>query len=339
MPGLFDRDDWRSALSRWRDAGLIDAETENAVLTWESERESQSSVRAGRHGRVADVAAYLGVSIVVIAVLFLATALFDDGWGLYALTMVAGVVAAAASWQAVRAGSSVLSDACAGAAVFLVAIGVTLLLDEFGDDDQLWAAWLLISLVIVFAGAGMFWLTRSRLSLVAVTGGLAQAPIALAVVAGAFEDYVFDSYQDSFDSWELWTTYVLVGLVGGALLFMVGRPNRWVDEPLAAWGRLGASIGAGLAFLALAGASTSPIIDWLVLLAGLLVTARALRDGCAELLPASALLLIGALAGGMSDFDDGARLGLTIVVLLTSVELTALGWSARECWADSPSIG
>ena len=323
MPGLFERDDWQSALRRWREAGLVDAETYAAVQVWES---SRSGGRPGRSGRVADVAAYLGVSIAAIAALFLAGALFDDGWGRFGLTLVAGVAATVAAWWTGRSGPTALSDAWAGAAVALVALGVAMLLEDVGDEDQLWAGWLLSSMVVVASGTGMFALVRSRLALVAATGGLAQLPIALAVQAGAFDGGIFDSYQQgSLDSWELWTTYALVGLVSAALLFLVGRPNRWVDASLVVWGRLGASIGAGLAILTLAGASTSPIIDWLVLLAGWVVTAWALRDGRAELLPASALLLIGALAGGLSDVDNGARLSLTILVLLTGVELTALG--------------
>ena len=323
MAGLFERDDWQAALRRWREAGLVDAETYAAVQVWES---SRAGGRPGRSGRVADVAAYLGVSIAAIAALFLAGALFDDGWGRFGLTLVAGVAAAFAAWWTGRASPTALSDAWAGSAVALVALGVVVLLEDIGDDDQLWAGWLLISVIVIVSGAGMFALVRSRLALVAAAGGLAQLPIALAVEAGAFDGGIFDSYQQgSLDSWELWTTYVLVGLVSAALLFVIGRPNRWVDPSLTVWGRLGASIGAGLAILTLAGASTSPIIDWLVLLAGWVVTAWALRDGRAELLPASALLLIGALVGGLSDLGDGARLSLTILVLLTGVELTALG--------------
>ncbi len=326
MATLFDRDDWRSALTRWREADLIDEETELAVLEWEAERSAPPLDTAGRrisHGRVADVAAYLGASIVVIAWLLLTVSLFDDGLSSFAFSLAGGLIGVATAWLAERNRAAALADACAGVSVLLIAVAVGWLLDEIGDDDQLWLGWFLLTMVVVSMATLMLRLTRSPLATFAASAALAQSPAALAIGAGALDRGVFGSR--SLDSWQLWLTFVLVVLISGGVLARVGRARRWFDPELAAWSRLGASLGAGFAILGLAAASTEPIIDWGTLLVGWIVTAWALRDGRPELLPASGVLLVGALAGGVSDVDNGARLGLTVIVLLTGIEATALG--------------
>ena len=328
MPGMFERDDWQAALTRWREAGLVDEDTESAVREWESAQSGASdgaSVRQLSHGRIADVAAYLGASIVVIAWLLLTVALFDAGWGSFGITLAGGAVGVLTAKLAYNNRAAALSDASSGVAVLLVVVAVGFLLDEIGNGEQLWLGWLLISLVVAGMGVLMLRLTRSLLAIFAATFALAQAPAALAVGAGALDLGIYGGGSRSLDSWELWLTLTLVVLIGSALLFGVGRARRWLDHELAVWGRLGASLGVAFAILGLAGASTEPIIDWATILVGWAVTAWALRDGRAELLPASGVLLVGALVGGVSDVDDGARLGLTVVVLLTGIEATALG--------------
>ena len=322
MADPVERDDWQAALQRWRQADLIDSETERTILEWESDRDS-NPVRA--HGRVADVAAYLGVSIVVIAALILATTLGDGGWGSFSVAVVFGLGAGAASWRSTQVGSSALADAFTGAAIVLVTVGFAFLLEHLGDDDQLGAGWLLLSLIVAAMSLVMFRLARARLAIFALGFSIAQLPVTLAIEADGLRCGIYGDYLKSLDGWQLWTSFVLVILMAGALLWTAGRIRRWLDEPLAVWARLGVSLSAAIALLGLAGASTSPLVDWFVLLAGWAITAWALRDSRAELLPASAVLLVGALAGGMSDFDSGARLGLTILALLTAMELTALG--------------
>ena len=196
MATLFDRDDWRSALTRWREADLIDEATESAVLQWETERSTAPRNAAGRrisHGRVADVAAYLGASIVVIAWLLLTVSLFDDGLGSFAFSFAGGIIGVAMAWLAERNRSPALADACSGVSVLLIAIAVGWLLDEIGDDDQLWLGWFLITLVVVSMGILMLRLTRSALATFAASAALAQSPAALAIGAGALDHGVFGS--------------------------------------------------------------------------------------------------------------------------------------------------
>lgn len=321
MTSRFSRDDWESALGRWTDAGLIDDETADSIRAWEVARGKDG---ARSHGRVADAAAYLGVSIVVAAVLMLGATVIDDSAGFAALGFAVGVVAGGVAWLSSRARAAALSDACAGAAVLLIAVGLGILLDELGEEDDAWIGWLLITLCVAVVGIGLFWSVRSRLAVFAASAALALMPLTLSVGVGALESGIYGGGR-SLDGWQPWLTFVLVALVGVLLLYGLGRIRRWLDPAMANWGRLGASLGVAVAVLGLAGASDSLIMDWMALLAGWAITGWALRDARPELLPASALLLIGALAGGLSDVNDGARLGLIVIVLLTAFELTAIG--------------
>ncbi len=319
MSGWLGRDDWSAALARWRAAGLVDEQTADSVRAWEAEQASNSSLA---HGRVADAAAYLGVSIVIAAVYMLGATVLEDAAAFAALSVAVGVIAAVSAWLSQRVGAAALSDACAGAAVLLIAAALAALLDELGGEDDVWIGWLLVSLCVALTGAGLVRLVRSRLAFAAAAAAVALIPLTLAVEAGGLEAGIYGS-EGSLDGWRQWAALAVAALVGGALLYALSRPR--LDGQLARWGRLGASLGTGVAILGLAGASASPVSDWMALLAGWVITGWALRDARPELLPASALLLVGALAGGLSDIDHGARLGLTVIVLLTALELTALG--------------
>lgn len=321
MTSRFSRNDWESALGRWVDAGLLGDETADSIRAWEAARGQE----AGRsHGRVADAAAYLGVSIVVAAVLMLGATVIEDSAGFAGLGFAVGAIAGGIAWVSSRARSAALSDAAAGASVVLIAVALGVLLNDIGNEDDAWIGWLLITFCVAVVGIGLIWSVRSRLALFAASAALALMPLTLSVGAGALESGIYGGGR-SLDGWQPWLTFVLVALVGVLLLYGLGRIRRWLDPPLADWGRLGASLGLALAVLGLAGASTSLIMDWMALLVGWAIVGWALRDARPELLPASALLLIGALAGGLSDINDGPRLGLIVIVLLTAFELTAMG--------------
>ena len=61
----------------------------------------------------------------------------------------------------------------------------------------------------------------------------------------------------------------------------------------------------------------------MTLLVAVGMTAWARRANQVELLPASALLLLGALAGGLSETGSASGVALTVVVMLLLLELTA----------------
>lgn len=319
MASRFGRNDWESVLGRWADAGLIEEDTADAIRSWESEQGSRSSA-----SRLADAVAYLGVSVVLVGALMLSALTFDDGGAWIALPFAIGVVTATLSWWSHTLDLRALADGFAGAAVVLIAVGLGWALDEAGDVGQESIGWLLIALSVLLTGGLMTRLVRSRIAVSLAALALSLMPVAIAVAGDLFDAGIFGDPR-ALDAWALWATFATVLVVGVGALLLLEHSQRWLGADLEPWGRFGASLGLGLAILLLAGASPEPLIDWLSVLGGWLITAWAFRRNRIELLPASGLLLVGALAGGLSDLGDGSRIGLTLVVLFTALELTGLG--------------
>lgn len=319
MPSRFGRNDWESVLGRWADAALIEEDTADAIRSWEAEQESRSAA-----SRLADALAYLGVSVVLVGALMLSALRFDDGGAWIALPVALGVVAATLSWWLHHSSQQALADGSAGAAIVLIAVGLGWALEEAGDVGQESIGWLLISLCVLLTGGLMTRLVRSRIAVFLSALALGLMPVAIAVAGGLFDAGIFGDPR-ALEPWALWATFATVLVIGVAALFLLEHSRRWLSADLVPWGRFGASFGLGLAILLLAGASPEPLIDWMSVLAGWLITAWAFQRHRVELLPASGLLLVGALAGGLSDLGDGSRIGLTLVVLFTALELTGLG--------------
>ncbi len=315
------RDDWEAALARWRAAGLIDDDSAIAIRAWESNERSGGAERR----RLADALSYLGVSIVLVAALMLVALTLDDGSAWVAAPFAFALVMSALAIWTSRAQQLALADGCSGAGVVLIAVGLLHLLDEVGGDGPESIAWLAVCLSIALSGAWLMRLVRSPLATFLCFGALTMLPLAVAVEGNALHAGIFGDGLRSLASWALWTAMATQAVVAVAALYIVGRTRRWLPDALRPYARLGASLGASVAMLGLAAASTAPYVDWLVMLVGWIVTAWALRSSRLELLPASALLLLGSLAGGLSDLGNGARIGLTIVVMITALELTALG--------------
>ena len=324
MPSWYERNDWESALARWTSAGLIESETSVAIRAWEDDQAAASS-----KSRLVDALSYLGVSVVLVGVLMLSALLFDDGGAWIALPFVIGVVAAGLSWWSHGSDQQALADGFAGAAVLLIAVGLGWALDEVGEEGRESIGWLLICVCVLLTGGLMVRLVRSRIAVLLAALALSLMPAAIALEGDAFNAGIFGDLR-ALEVWALWGAFATTLVVGAGALFLLEHSNRWLDANLEQWGRLGASFGLGLAILGLAGASPEPLIDWMSMLAGCAVTAWAFRRNRVELLPASAVLLTGALAGGLSDLGDGARIGLTLVVLFTALEVTALGMAGSR---------
>lgn len=324
MPSWFGRNDWESVLGRWTQAGLLTDETIEAIRAWETERATHSSA-----SRLVDALSYLGVSVALVAALMLSALTFEDGGAWIALPFIIGVVAATLSWWSHVSRQAALSDGFAGSAVVLIAVGLGWALDEASDVGQESIGWLLISLCVVLTAGLMTRLVGSRIAVSLATLALSLTPMAIAVSGDVFDAGIFGDPR-ALEAWALWATFATALVIGVAVLFALEHSQRWLSADLEPWARLGASLGLGLAVLILAGGSPEPLIDWFSMLAGWLVTAWAFRRNRVELLPASALLLVGALAGGLSDLGDGTRIGLTLVVLFTALELTALGMAGSR---------
>lgn len=325
MTSRSDREGWESALDRWLAAGLVADETADAIRVWERGHRAATPVN-----RWADAVSYLGVSILLVGALMLIALVSDgDDWSL-ALPFPLGAVAIGLTWLSVRSSLRALSDGFAGCSIVLITVGLGLWLDEVSRSGQESIGFLLLCLCVLLIGGWMVRLARSPIAVLLAAGALTVMPLAIAVEGDALDVGLYGSGIRTLADWALWSTFVAVLALGMGMLLLLQRSRRWLDPELLPWSRLGATLGTGAAILALAGASTEPAIDWMALLVGWVVTAWALRAGQIELLPASGLLLLGSLAGGLSDLDSGPRLGLVLVVLVTAVELTALGMAGRS---------
>ena len=325
MASRFRRTDWEVALGRWRDAGLVGEETVAEIRAWEAERESGAA-----SGRLVDALSYLGVSIAFVAAVMLIVLAEDGGDAWLIVPFVEGVVAIVLAQLASRSGPRALADGFAASGVVLITVGVGFTLNEFGDSSQESIGWLLVCLSASVVGALMVRQFRSRLSLFLVAAALTAMPLAIAVEGNALEVGVFESSNypsqpERLSEWLFWITFAVVIVMECVVLYALPRLGRFVDPEAASFGRLGASLGFAVAMLILASASSEPVIDWMVLLVGWGMTAAAFRLRQVELLPASAILLLGSLAGGLSDLDSGWGLGLTILQLLLMLQLTTLG--------------
>ncbi len=325
MASRFSREDWESALERWREAGLIEVETAVAIKAWESGRLAGTPTN-----RLVDAVSYLGVSILLVgALMLIALASDGDDWWLV-LPFGLGAIAVGLTWLSKISDLRAMSDGFACGSIVLITLGLGLSLDEVADPEHEAIGFLLLCLCVVFVGGGMVRLARSPISTFLAAGALAVMPLSIAIAGDALDVGLYGSSFRTLADWALWSTFGSVVVIGIGILLLLRHSRRWLAPELEIWARLGASLGSGAAILALAGASTEPAIDWMALLIGWIVTAWALRGGRIELLPASGLLLLGSLAGGLSDLDSGPRLGLVLVVLFTAIELTALGMAGRR---------
>ncbi|MDE2966440.1 MAG: hypothetical protein OXS30_02975 [Chloroflexota bacterium] len=322
MTSWFGRYDWESALRRWTQAGLLGDETADAIRAWEAEREARSS-----GSRLVDALTYLGVSIVVIGVLMLVGLTVDDSpvWLLFPL--VAAFASGYTAVAAARAQASSLADAASAAAVVLLSVCWALFLDEIGSDDQLSLGWLLVCVMALLSGAVMVRLTRSPLALMLASAAVALLPFAIAIQGSDSTSDIVDDGLWGLAGWAHWSTLATTVVVGGGALTALARPRRWhelagTDTPLG-WARLGVSFGTAIVVAALAASSDREITDWMTLLVAVGMTTWARRANQVELLPASALLLLGALAGGLSETGSASGVALTVVVMLLLLELTA----------------
>ena len=319
MASWFGRNDWESLLNRWSEAGLLGEEAAEAIRAWEREQEARSSA-----SRLVDALSYLGVSIVLVGAL-LAVGLMDssdDGRVFVPLGM--GIVA---GWLARRAWSAdfrAVSDGFAASTVILLSLALGLALELLDGGEQYAIGFFLICLCALWSAAQwLAWFDRgSRPCWPPVALGL--MPFSIVV-----EDHALDVLLDGGSAWivgwKLWGTFAAVIAVGIVAQVAMLRPSRLLDAQSVPWARLGASLATGAAILWLAGSSPVAAFDWMSLLAGWLITALAFRQNRFELLPASALLLLGSLAGGLSDLDSDLRFGLTVVVLFTALQVTVIG--------------
>ena len=324
--------DWDWALDRWRSAALIDVEAEAAIREWEQQRES----RAAELRRYAvDAGAYLGTAVATFG-MWLLIALMESGTGAFAMSLVVAGLVAMASQSTVWFESRSVPDAFGAASIALISIGLGYLLADLSAGADPWFAWIVISGVA--AGLGFTLYRRSEwelgITLSLATAALPLIPLSLGFVVPELDcGDLFDG-QRAVAPWAQWTTIALVTGVGVGILAGVQLFARRLRASTRVWLRLGASLGVAIGLTVVALVLVPPEIDWVAFAVGLVITARAWSAGQAELLPGSALLVVGP-AVGLPDLDHALRLALTVSFLGTTL-VVALGLCAPR-WRDKLS--
>lgn len=316
--------DWEPILGRWQDAELVDDVTAARIREWEA-----ANAPSGSSGRLVDALSYFGGAIMLVGALMAVALTEGDGDGALALPFALGLIAGGMAWGAARWEMRAFADCIAGSAVILIAVGLTLLLDEIGDDGPESVGFLLVCLCVAAVGGWFVRSVRSPIAMVLTSAAIVAAPFAIAVEGHAFDSGVFGSYREIDAPW-LWGAFVPVVLFGGGALWLLQRAARWESGGLVIWARLGASTGSAIALIGLAGASPDAAMDWISMLAGIVITAIAFRQQQVELLPSSALLILGSIAGGLSDFDSELRIALSLLVMALLLQQTVLSSS----WED-----
>lgn len=319
MASWLGRSDWESVLRRWSEAELIGDESAEAIRAWEAERESRSSA-----GRLVDAFSYLGVSIVLVGALLGVGLMDSNDDGIVFLPLGMGLAAGILARLAWRSRLRAVSDGFAATTVILLSLALGLALDRVGNGDLYALGFFLICLCSSLIGGLMLRLVGSQLATLLAALALGLMPFSIAVEDDVL-DVIIDGGSSWHTGWQLWGTFAAVIAVGIVAQVAMFRPSRLLNAGVVPWARLGASLGTGVAILWLALSSPEAAMDWMSLLAGALVTILAFREARLELLPASAVLLLGSLAGGLSDLDSDLRLGLTIVVLFTALQITVIG--------------
>lgn len=201
-------------LRRWVDAGLIDQETAEAIESFEEDRTADRGI-----GRGMEALAYLGSTLVLIAVAILATEFWDeiDPWGRFGLAAGVTAVLLLVGWLLGRSEVPAVQRAQIFA-WFLAAFGVALTAtvatsDIAGLDGR--DAFVYVA-AVSFLAAIVLWLMReSVLQLVAM--GLGAYVTIIAAV----------SRIESAPDWVMGLTFALVGAIW-LFLTWVGalRPTR-----------------------------------------------------------------------------------------------------------------
>lgn len=248
--------DIRSSLDRWAEAGLITPEQVTAIASFEGEDATPQGTSRG-----IEAVAYLGATLVLVALFLLGQELWDrvEAWGQLSLALVVTAVLFATGYFLGRS-EEVAVRRAQTFAWFLTVAGIALsggvlvfeVLDLREQDAGIWVA------LIALAGALALWMRRqSSLQMVAVAASAFATTITLLTRFDNLPDWAFGlSFTGLGIIWLLltWggvfvpvrTSYVL-GAVG--VLFIAFPESSDMPWPLlgllAALGLVGLSVRLG----------------------------------------------------------------------------------------------
>lgn len=154
-------------LKRWVEAGLIEAGTADAIDVFESQRSAESRVSRG-----IEAIAYLGAALVLVAVWVLIAQTWDafGPWAQLGLSGLIAVILFTVGLILGRSDEPAVNRAQTFAwalAVGAVALAAQIVFEELVtvDDDT---TFLLVSLISLLTAAGLWWMRKSVLQVVAM---------------------------------------------------------------------------------------------------------------------------------------------------------------------------
>jgi uncharacterized membrane protein len=201
-------------LKRWVSAGLIDGDVADAIEAFEAERSTES-----RMSRGIEAIAYLGASLVLVAVWVLIAQTWNDfgplaRFGLSAVILVVlfvvGVILGRSDDPAVSRAQAFAWFLTVGAAALTANVVIEDLLEVEGD-----ASFFLVSLISLLTAAGLWWMLASSLQVVAM-GVTAGITVAAAVTA-----------NESLPDWTYGVSFAALGALWLLLAWRgILRPRR-----------------------------------------------------------------------------------------------------------------
>ena len=308
-------DQVEDALTRWRDAGLISAQTDEQVRGFERERRA-AGAPPGATGRVADAAACVGVALVAAAALLLAFSQFEGDFGpQLAVLSVVGAVALGASTAARRLRLAAAADLLAGAAVALWSVAIAVALDELGGGDDAELGWAVICAAVALIGIAVWRATRSiSAGTLAVTAWIAL-PLAL-IVNNDFEQ-LFDSETSTAaaaGALILMTLAAALALLGARL----AQRRGWVDFTTVWCAAFVATTALGVGVGLVAIARDEAGFDFAFPAGAAAATAIAVQRRESVWLPSASCLFYCASVAALIDIEDVPRTALALLLLALS---------------------
>jgi hypothetical protein len=157
-------------LTRWVEEGIVTVDQADRIRSFESGRSEGSTSRG------IEALAYLGATLVLVALFMLGQELWDqfEEWGQFTLAVIIGGVLYTVGWALGRSSEAAVKRAQTFAWALVVPAvalaGAVLFFEILGLDDRDNGVW--IALLAFAAALALWWNRRSALQMVALAGSL-----------------------------------------------------------------------------------------------------------------------------------------------------------------------
>lgn len=176
-------------LTRWVEGGIVTADQAERIRSLESSRSE------GATSRGVEALAYLGATLVLVALFMLGQELWDqfEAWGKLTLAVIVAGVLYVVGWALGRSSDEAVQRAQTFAWALVVPTvalaGAVLLFEVFGLDDRDNGVW--VALVAFAAALALWWSRRSVLQMVALAGSLLATTVLLLTRFSNLPDWAF----------------------------------------------------------------------------------------------------------------------------------------------------